>query len=68
LETVDEAEHDLLISKVAADAADLLAKTRRERDRRRANGEDVAWLDRALDERRWPNRHTTSKSSKRSAP
>jgi hypothetical protein len=31
LETVDEAEHDRLISEVAADAADLLAKTRRER-------------------------------------
>jgi hypothetical protein len=47
---VDEVARKQLIAQVATDAADLLANTRRERDRRRSTGEDTAWLDTVLRE------------------
>jgi hypothetical protein len=47
---MDEAERDRLTAKVSTDAAELLATARRERDRRQAAGQDVAWLDHALRE------------------
>jgi hypothetical protein len=48
LNTVDEAERDRLLAEVATDAAELAATIRRERNRRRAAGEDVAWFDHVL--------------------
>lgn len=45
---MDEAERDRLIATVAADAAQVSANVRRERDRRHAAGADTAWFDQAL--------------------
>jgi hypothetical protein len=45
---VDEAERQRLLAKAAVDTAELLANVRRERDCRRAAGEDTAWLDKVL--------------------
>ncbi len=45
---MDEAERDRIVAELAEQATDLLAAARRERDSRRAAGEDVAWLDRFL--------------------
>jgi hypothetical protein len=50
LNTVDEAERDRVLAQVATNAAELAATIRRERNRRRTAGEDVAWLAHALSE------------------
>lgn len=47
---VDESDQDRLIAKTATDTAELLAMMRRERDRRRAAGQDTTWLDQAVPE------------------
>lgn len=43
-----EPDRDQLIAKVIADAAEMLAITRRERDRRAAAGDDTAIVDQVL--------------------
>ena len=49
-DTVDQADLDRLTAAVIADIAELAANLRRERDRRRAVGDDTAWLDHVLRE------------------
>lgn len=47
---MDEAERGRIIAQVAVQAAELLAKTRIERERRAAAGEDTSWLNQLLHE------------------
>ncbi len=48
--TVDEAGHDRRIAEVATTISELVSTARREADRRRAAGEDTAWLEQVLAE------------------
>lgn len=47
---MNQADPDRLTAAVIADIAELAAHLRRERDRRRAAGDDTAWLDHVLRE------------------
>jgi predicted Rossmann fold nucleotide-binding protein DprA/Smf involved in DNA uptake len=50
LNVVGTPDRDQIIATIAAQAAELVAETRRERARRHAAGDDTAWLDQVLTE------------------